>query len=89
MARDKEYKLFLADLRDLSKDSRFRKFIWHVLSACGIYSVNVESNPYYDGRRSIGLEVIELLTDADPTLYARLLLEEAEKNASKTVQEEG
>ena len=82
--------LMLADLRDLYKDRRFRKILWHILSMTGIYTVNYsnEQAAYMDGRKSIGLEILDMMNDADPTMYPRMLLAKA-KEAQSRAQENG
>ncbi len=82
--------LMLADLRDLYKDRRFRKILWHILGMTGIYTVNYsnEQAAYMDGRKSIGLELIDTMNEADPTMYPRLLLEKA-KEVQALAQKDG
>jgi len=65
-----------SDLRELMKLAHFRGFLWEALADCEIYS----SHPgkYVAGKRAVGLGLIEKLNDADPTLYAKLLLERSE-----------
>lgn len=77
-----EYDLLCMDIRDLSKDKRFTKFVWHVLGFCDLYSDVFTGNSrtfYLEGRRNVGLSILAVLEDADPTLYARLLLEQQKK----------
>lgn len=55
--------------------------IWEILSLCGIYDNQFTGNSgtfFNEGRRSIGIDIIQMLNDVDPTLYPRLLLEHAQ-----------
>ena len=72
----KELAIRNSNLRELMKLSHFRDFMWDALADCEIYS----SHPgkYVAGKRAVGLGLIEKLNDADPTLYAKLLLERTE-----------
>ena len=83
---EKEYKAFLADLRELSKLPHFRKFLWEVLSYAEIYQnpTDKEQALFLAGQREVGLRIIHLLNEADPTIYPRLLLEKAEKDYAES-----
>ena len=66
-----------SDLRELLKTPGGRSVIWGILEMCGIYhdSFTGNSQSYYlEGKRAIGLEILQLMEDTDPTSYARLLL---------------
>lgn len=76
---DKEYEVLLGFVQDAMRQRHVRDIIWHILSLCGLYSDqfsgNREHTDYLLGQRSIGLAVLQLLEDADPSIYPRLLLE--------------
>ena len=75
---EKEHHVLLENVRELSKHSFGKEFIWHVLAMCNLYGDNFTGNSqtfYLEGKRSVGLQLLQLLEDADPTIYARLLLE--------------
>ena len=79
MEDDKEYDVFVANTRELLKLKHGRAFIWKILEECGLYSDTFTGNSmtyYMEGKRAIGLLVLQYLEDADPTAYARLLLEQ-------------
>lgn len=82
-----EYKVLLGDLRDLVKLPHGRKILWHILSMCGLYNDTFTGNSqtfFYEGKRSVGLEIIAFMEEADPTMYASLLLERSKYIKEKT-----
>jgi len=69
-----------ADIGSVLKTPQGRDVIWEILSLCGIYDNQFTGNSgtfFNEGRRSVGLDLIQMMTDADPTAYARLMLERA------------
>lgn len=70
---DKDYDVLLSNVRAFAKSQGGRDVIWAILEFCNIYS----SIPgkFESGKRDVGLNVIQLLEDAEPKLYAQLLLE--------------
>ena len=75
---EKDYELLLANVREVLKSRQGKQVIWHILSLSNIYSDSFTGNSttfYNEGRRAIGLQILQLLEDADPTLYPRLLLD--------------
>lgn len=63
--------------RELLKTRAGQDFIWHALSICNIYGDIFTGNSqtfYYEGKRSVGLEILQLLEDCSKTAYAELLL---------------
>ena len=72
--------LLLSNIRELMKLRQGKEVIWWILSQCGIYDFPAQENTeYFEGRRSVGLDVIQLMSEADPEMYPRLLLEYARK----------
>ena len=64
-------------VKRLLKTSDGRAFIWYVLSLCELYSSTFTGNSttfYREGKRDIGLEILRLLEEVDPTAYPRLIL---------------
>lgn len=75
---EKTYDLLLANVRELSKYRFGKEFIWHVLSICNLYTDGFTGDDqtfYNEGKRAVGLQLLQLLDEADPTMYARLILE--------------
>lgn len=83
---DPEYDILLGNVRELLKLRQGRDVLWHVLSFCQLYTDIFSGNSstfYLEGKRAVGLEILQMLEDADPTAYARLLLDkQKEKEAS-------
>lgn len=78
MSEDKEYLALKENIRELLKARPGKELIWHLLKICNLYGQNFTGNSqtfYLEGKRSVGLELLDLLQDVDPTAYARLLLE--------------
>lgn len=75
---EREYDVLLANVRKVCETSYGKDVIWHILSLCGIYSSAFTGNSttfYNEGARSVGLQVMQILDDADLSIYPRLLLE--------------
>ena len=69
-----------ADITTVMGSDQGKDIIWEILSLCGIYDNQFTGNSgtfFNEGRRSVGIDLIQILNDADPTLYPRLLLERA------------
>lgn len=69
----KERAVLMANVRAFCKSTAGRDVMWEILSYCSIYS----SIPgkFESGKRNVGLNIIDLLNEAEPKLYAKLLLE--------------
>ncbi len=80
------HKKLEADVNSVMGTPQGKDLIWEVLSLCGIYENQFTGNSstfFNEGRRSVGIDLIQMLTDADPTLYAQLLLERAKLEENK------
>jgi len=69
-----------ANVSSVMATSQGKDVIWEILSLCGIYDSQFTGNSgtfFNEGRRSVGLDIIQMLQDAEPTMYAQLLLEQA------------
>jgi hypothetical protein len=69
MSVDKEHVAFITRMRELMKLRHGREFVWQVLSFCDLYVVNASR-----GRRAVGIDLLSLLDEIDPTLYALIIL---------------
>ena len=77
-----DYDLLLSNVRSVMKTRQGKVLMWHMLSLAGLYDLPVpkqEDVLFQEGRRSIGLDMVMLMSDADPEMYPRLLLEFARK----------
>ncbi len=73
-----EYTALLANVREVCKTRQGKDVVWYILGMCDIYSDTFTGNShtfYLEGKRAIALQILQLLEDADSTLYARLLLD--------------
>ncbi len=72
----KEYDKLLDNLRSVMKTEQGRHLVWYFMSLCGIYDGGASGEEILrqQGRRDIGLAVIGLMHDAEPTMYAELQL---------------
>ena len=68
-----EVDLLNANVRELMNSRQGKEVMWQILSYCGMYS----SYPgdFEAGKRQVGLDVMQMLDDADLTIYPNLLLE--------------
>lgn len=72
-----EWQAFLENVRNFAKTRQGQEILWHILGFCGIYDNTFTGDNmthYLAGRRSVGLEILQLLEEADPKLYPQLLL---------------
>ena len=83
---DREYKkergLLLAKVRDVAETPSGKSLIWEVLSMCGLYQSTFTGNSqgaFLEGKRAVGLEILELLSEMDKTFYPALLLNKAKE----------
>jgi len=72
-----KYDLLVSNTRKMLKTRPGQDFVWHILAICNLYGDVFTGNSqtfYYEGKRAVGLEVLQLLEDVDKTAYAELLL---------------
>jgi cytochrome oxidase Cu insertion factor (SCO1/SenC/PrrC family) len=78
---DKNYKLFVAKVRELTKDSNFEDFVNFLLDTTNFNGNNYTNDNnltmYLTARRSVFFDVMSVLEEADPTYYPRILLKRA------------
>jgi len=73
-----ERQRLLGEIRELAKTKYGKSFLWEVLSMCGLYTTTFTGNSqgaFLEGRRSVGLDVLALLEEADKNIYPTLLLD--------------
>ena len=69
-----------AELRGLLKQKAMRRFLWTLLSECGIYTLpfcgdQVNETHVKMGRQSIGHKIIEMVDNAEPHSYMGMYTE--------------
>jgi hypothetical protein len=78
---DKENKLkrvkLMGDIRQSCKSVETRRLLWHILELGGPYRLSfVAGQPdvsaLNEGRRSVAIEIMQLLFEADPGLYPQM-----------------
>mgnify|MGYP003646285780 FL=1 len=67
------------DLMDVMNTSQGRNVLREILASTGVdissYTGQTTQTVFHEGRRSIGLNLIELMVDASPDLYLILMKE--------------
>ena len=70
MKLDVEHELLVLNLKEVLSTSAGRNVLWHILDNAGIYTSSFTGNSqtfFNEGRRSLGLYILSLMEDADPT----------------------
>jgi len=70
---EKEVDLRSANIRALVKTRPGRELVWEVLGMCDLNTPG--ASKYQAGKRQVGLDLLQILEDADPTIYPNLILE--------------
>ena len=81
---EKQHDYLLGCMREVLKSRQGQKVIWHILGMCQLYSESFTGNSttfYNEGKRSVGLELLQMLEDTDKTAYPKLLLEQTKEEA--------
>lgn len=72
---DKELEVLRANTSAVMKTRAGQDVVWEILCMCGLYTDNsAVANPGIEGKRSVGLQILQLLEDADPKIYPNLLI---------------
>lgn len=82
---EKEYRTLCSNVRTIAGTEHGKDVIWAFLSMCNIYGESFTGNSqtfFLEGKRSVGLEMLQLLEDADKSLYPRLLI----RNQNQTTE---
>lgn len=83
---EKEYAALLENVRGLLATRGGKDVFWYILSLADVYGIqfNGDNTTFFnEGRRSVGVDVLALMADADPTAYARLLLDKQKQKDGK------
>ena len=74
------------NIRDSIKTTAGKAVILELLDMAGIYDTTFTGNSktyFLEGRRSMGLDLISLLDEADPTAYPTLLLNNIKEESNE------
>jgi len=95
MAQEEREKYEIEELRNAFRTilgtRQGRKVLWFILDICNVYGDCFTGNSrtfYLEGRKSIGLELIDAIEDARPGTYARMLLKHYEDIAQEEKENE-
>ena len=77
----KKRNLFILKMRDLLDTEAGKALVWEILSFCELYNASPrgELTSYFEGRRSVGVYLLELLNETNPRIYPRLIVEKLEE----------
>ena len=83
MSEATDFEVLNANVREVMDTRAGRDVMWEILSICGLYTDNsTDAHPGVEGKRSVGLQILGMLSDADERLYPQLLLmKQEEENA--------
>ena len=70
-------------LGQMLKDKDNRAFVWRILEKCGVFHISFTGNDaatnFNEGKRQIGLMILEELSEADPSAFS-MMQREAKTN---------
>lgn len=78
--QDREY------LRAILSTLGGRSFLWRLLAECGVYKSSFTGNSttfFNEGKRNIGLWLLEEIYNSDPTAYGKMRHEATERGDKK------
>jgi len=75
MTEEEEYKILISNVKTVLDTMAGKAVIWEILGMCGLYTDFSDSDSKSIGRRSIGLDILQLLESADSRIYPKLLLD--------------
>jgi hypothetical protein len=82
----------LNDLQKVLKVPEGRRFVYKMLSECGVFkasfSLNSMQTAFQEGKRDIGLALLRDLDEAEPQAYSQMLREHFSELKSKKPKEE-
>lgn len=77
-ADKQDTKQLYSDIKQVFGTKQGRRILYWILSICEIYSDNFigdSSTYYFQGKRAVGLELLELILIVDKEIYIQLLRE--------------
>lgn len=79
-----------AAVRELRSSPNLRFFLRELLEACGLDQLSFNGNALHssfaEGRRAVGLALIQRLAEVDPHFYPELLKEQADERLARNTQ---
>lgn len=82
----------LDDLKTVLKKPEGRRFVYKILSECGVFkasfALNSMQSAFNEGRRDIGIALLKMLDEAEPQAYSQMLTEHFSELKSKKPKEE-
>ena len=70
---------FADDLKWIFSDRRGRRFYWDLMAHCGVFKNSFTGNSttfFNEGKRNVGLKLINDLTVVEPAAYLKMVQEE-------------
>ena len=74
------------DLKNILSSAGGRRFLWKMLEECGVYKISFTGDDrtiFNEGKRQIGLRLIEDIFDASPNSYAEMRLEAIQRKEAR------
>jgi len=77
----------VGDLRSILKKPEGRRFVWELLGDTGVFrsvfALNSNQTSFNEGRRDVGLELLQKLNEADASAFAQMQREYVSEVNSK------
>ena len=70
---DKDFEVLKANVRVLMETRAGKEIMWEIISYCDLYTAG--STKFEAGKRQVGIDILQLLEGADPTIYPKLISE--------------
>lgn len=81
---DKDHEVKLANVREVLATRPGQDLIWDILEMTGLYVDNsFNAHAGTEGRRAVGIELLQLIEDADPKAYGNLLITKQEQEDAR------
>jgi len=74
------------DLKEILSSAGGRRFLWKLLEECGVYKISFTGDNYTifnEGKRQIGLRLIEDIFDASPNAYTEMRSEAIQRKEAR------
>ena len=82
---DKEQEVKLHNVRSVLATRAVRDLVWDILEMTGLYVDNsFAAHAGTEGRRAVGIELLQLIEDADPKAYGNLLITKQEEDDARS-----